>query len=87
MCQYFVLYSYLLFFIMLSFCLERYFYVEIRKNVVTNIHTANNPTVDDEMAFRYASDVFGTAEGFGYKGNYMYLNTVNGDNSLIVFIH
>ncbi|MBR3817505.1 MAG: HAMP domain-containing histidine kinase [Clostridia bacterium] len=65
---------------------ERYFYVEIRKNVVTNIHTANNPTVDDEKAFRYASDVFGTAEGFGYKGNYMYLNTVNGDNSLIVFI-
>lgn len=65
---------------------ERFFYVEIRNNVVTHIHTDNNPTVDDEKAFRYASEVFGTPEGFGYKGNYMYLNTVNGENSLIVFI-
>ena len=65
---------------------ERYFYVEITKNVVTDIHTDNNPAVDDKMAFKYASDVFGSPEGFGYKGNYMYLNTRRGDTSLIVFI-
>ncbi len=65
---------------------ERYFYVEIRKNVVTHIHTDNTPTVDDEMAFEFASDVFGSPEGFGYKNNYIYLNSKQGENSLIVFI-
>lgn len=65
---------------------ERYFYVEIEGNRVTDIFTDNNPTVNDEKAYRYASDVFGSEEGFGYKGNYMYLNQKKGDNTLIVFI-
>ena len=65
---------------------ERYFYVKIKGNVVTDLYTENNPDVDNETAYRYASDVFGSDEGFGYKGNYMYLNERNGDDTLIVFI-
>ncbi len=65
---------------------ERYFYVEIEGNVVTDIYTESNPTVDDKMAYRYASDVFGSDEGFGYKDNYMYLNEKRGSETLIVFI-
>ena len=65
---------------------ERYFFVRIKDNVVTDIYSKNNPTVDDEMAYRYALDVFGSDEGFGYKGNYMYLNERKGDETLIVFI-
>jgi len=65
---------------------ERFFYVKINKNVVTDIHTDNNPTVNDEMAFEYASEVFGSDEGFGYIENYMYFNERRGDSTLIVFI-
>ncbi len=65
---------------------ERYFYVEIKDNFVTDIYTENNPSVDDETAYRYACDIFGSDEGFGYKDNYMYLNERRGDNTLIVFI-
>lgn len=65
---------------------ERYFCVEIQKNVVTRIHTENNPYVSEQMAFRYASDVFGSPEGFGYRNNYMYLLTHKPDKTLIVFI-
>lgn len=65
---------------------ERYFFVEIHGNVVTDLYTENNPTVDDETACRYASDVFGSDEGFGYKDNYMYLNERRGNDTFIVFI-
>lgn len=65
---------------------ERYFYVEIKGNFVTDIYTENNPTVDDEMAYQYASEVFGSEHTFGYIGNYMYLNEKRGDNTFIVFI-
>ena len=65
---------------------ERYFYVEIKDNFVTDIYTENNPSVDDETAYRYACDIFGSDEGFGYKDNYMYLNERRGDNTFIVFI-
>lgn len=65
---------------------ERYFYVEIKGNFVTDIYTENNPTVDDKMAYQYASEVFGSEQTFGYIGNYMYLNEKRGDNTFIVFI-
>ncbi len=65
---------------------ERYFSVEIKKNVVTKIRSENNPTVTEQMAFRYASEVFGSEEGFGYIDNYMYRLTRNGDSTLVVFI-
>lgn len=65
---------------------ERYFYVKLKNNLVEDIYTANNPTVNNEKAYRYASSVLGSDEGFGYMGNYMYLNQKKGDHSLIVFI-
>ena len=65
---------------------ERYFTVEIEKNVVTKIHTKNNPAVNDADAFKYASEVFGAEEGFGYINNYMYHLTRKGDITRIAFI-
>ena len=65
---------------------ERYFYVEMKGNVVTDIFTENNPAVDNEKALSYAADVFGSEEGFGYLSNYMYLVEKKGNNTLIVFI-
>ena len=65
---------------------ERYFSVEIKGNVVTKIHAENNPTVSEQTAFRYASEVYGAQEGFGYVDNYMYRLIRKGDTTLIVFI-
>ena len=65
---------------------ERYFYVRLKGNTITRIHTDNHPTVNDETAYSYAVDVFGSDEGFGYKDNFLYLNERNGDDTLIVFI-
>ena len=65
---------------------ERYFTVEIKKNVVTKIHAENNPTVSEHTAFRYASEVYNAPEGFGYVDNYMYRLIRKDDTTRIVFI-
>ena len=64
----------------------RYFVVEMRRNVVTRISTENIASVNDAMAFEYASQVYGEPPGFGFLDNYRYYNVVQGEKSLIVFL-
>ena len=65
---------------------ERYFCVEIIGNKVVNLQTENNPTVSDTVALRYATEVFGAEEGFGYIDQYMYRLTRQGDRTMMVFL-
>lgn len=65
----------------------RYFFVEMRKNVVTRISTEHIAAVTDKMAYEYASYVYRTGEpGFGLLGVYRYYYTQQGDSLLFVFI-
>lgn len=65
----------------------RYFFVEIRKNVVTRISTEHIAAVTDKMAYEYASYVYRTGEpGFGLLGVYRYYYTQQNDSLIFVFI-
>ena len=65
---------------------ERYFYVRLKGNTVTHIHTENHPSIDNDTAYEYTADIFGSDEGFGYKENFLYLIEENDEDTLIVFI-
>lgn len=64
----------------------RYFVVEMRKNVAIRISTERISNIDENMAFYYASRVYGTQPGFGFLDGYRYYYLRQGDKSLFVFL-
>lgn len=64
----------------------RYFVVEMYKNVATKISTDKIGNIDENIAFYYASRVYGTQPGFGFIDGYRYYYLRQGDKSLFVFL-
>ena len=66
----------------------RYFVVKLHGNVVTAISTGNIPSVSDQTAFEYASEIFGADPGYGFVDSYRYYyrkDAVTG-NAIMVFL-
>ncbi len=65
----------------------RYFVVEMKDNVVTNISTQYAEKVDDKEAFSYASQIYNNEPGFGTVDFYRYYYTVESSGkAMMVFI-
>ena len=65
----------------------RYFVVEMKDNVVTDISTQHAEKVDDKKAFSYASQIYNNEPGFGTIDFYRYYYTVEpSGKSMMVFI-
>ena len=65
----------------------RYFVVEMKDNVVTDISTKYAEKVDDKKAFSYASQIYNNEPGFGTIDFYRYYYTVEpSGESMMVFI-
>lgn len=64
----------------------RYFVVELRKNIVTNISTEHIAAVTDEAAYEYASEVYRNGPGYGVLGSYRYYFKESSQKSIMVFI-
>lgn len=64
----------------------RYFVVEMHKNVATKIYTDNISSVNDAMAFQYASQVYAGPPGFGFLDNYRYYYLILGEKAMIIFL-
>ncbi len=64
----------------------RYFVVELRDNIVTDISTEHIDDINYEEAFSYASKVFKSEPGYGMIDYFRYYYDVSENKSMLVFI-